>query len=148
MKGIFYFVLAMMAIVAVALTTDDNEPGNVIQDKTSEKDSVLAAKSMSSVTISDGLDEVLNTLAELKVELDKPSIEKSQVKVLAEKLGEDWDTIEKQVEKKYPEDYVYIEKSLYPLLAEAQKEDPNFVEIQQLLQDTTKKINAFKNKLT
>lgn len=143
MKSIIYFVLTIMVLVAVALNTDDAGQKSTEQGKSNnEQVSVQVTNSMSS-TLTSGLEKVLASLDELGTVVEDTGTKEKRIEV-ANKLGEDWDQIEKQVEENYPEDYENIEKSLYPLLAEAKKENPNLVSIVHLVDATTKKVTSFK----
>jgi iron uptake system EfeUOB component EfeO/EfeM len=62
-------------------------------------------------------------------------------------IEEKWDKIEKQVEEKYPEDYEDIEKSLYPLIAEAKKDTPDSEKLKTLTEETKNKLNQFHEKI-
>ncbi|WP_404451022.1 hypothetical protein LG329_11820 [Virgibacillus necropolis] len=142
MKNIFYLVLTIVLVATVALNTGDAGQENTNQSESTNKRDSVQVTSMNS-TLTKGLDKVLVSLGELeKVVGDTENTEKRIA--ATKKLGEDWDQIEKQVEEKYPEDYENIEKSLYPLLAEAKKEYPNTANVRQLLEATTVKVEAFK----
>ena len=100
------------------------------------------------VTIPEGVDIVVATIEELKgaIKLDPKNTEK--LNKLSNKLNEKWDLIEKKVEDQYPEDYKNIERSLYPLIGEANKKSPDTDKINQLIPETTDKFIKFKEKVT
>lgn len=142
MKSIFYIVLTAIVLVAAALNTEDTKK-EAIQGESADKQTSVQVMHKTSSTLSSGLKKVLASLDKLDSVVDK---QKQRISI-AEKLSEDWDQIEKQVEEKYPEDYENIEKSLYPLLAKAKMEHPNLVSVKQLVEDTTKKVHAFMKKV-
>ena len=144
MKSILYLLLAIMVFTVVAFNTSANEEEQA--QITNESTSVKASKSMSENDLTKGLDNVLTSLDELKTVTKDSQVDTQAVNKAAEELGETWDKIEEKVEEKYPEDYENIEKSLYPLLAEAKKDTPNLVSVMQLLDATTKKVQKFKEK--
>lgn len=145
MKSILYLLLTIAIFTAVAFNTNkDEQQANEQTNKTTDvPTSVQTTKPMSS-DLTKGLDKVLTSLETLKTKTEETNVEIEKVNSGAEKLGENWDQIEKQVEGKYPEDYENIEKSLYPLLAEAKKDNPNLVLVTQLLDETATKIQVFK----
>lgn len=143
MKSLLYLLLTIMIFAAVAYNADEDKQATEHDSKTTnETTSVQASKSMSSSDLTKGIDQVLTSLDKLKTVTQKKETKK--INNTAEKLGETWDQIEKQVEEKYPEDYERIEKSLYPLLAEAKKDAPNLELIMDLLEKTTIKVQSFK----
>lgn len=139
MKSIFYLVLTIMIFAAVAFNSNKEEQAN----ETDTPTSVQTTKQLTS-ELTTGLDEVLNSLAELKTITEDSTWETEKIQTTGESLGETWDQIEKQVEEKYPEDYERIEQSLYPLLAEARKDNPDLALVMQFLNATTEKIEVFK----
>ncbi|ASN07243.1 hypothetical protein [Virgibacillus necropolis] len=143
MKSFFYFVLTIIVLVAVTLNTDEGQE-NANNVKPTDKGSSVQVTNTMSSSLTSGLDKVLVSLDELQAVAEKSTDETKQIQDVAKKLGEDWDQIEKQVEQNYPEDYENIEKSLYPLLAEAKKEQPYLANVKQLIEATTKKVEAFK----
>ena len=100
------------------------------------------------VTIPEGVDIVVATIEELKgaIKLDPKNTEK--LNKLSNKLNEKWDLIEKKVEDQYPEDYKNIERSLYPLIGEANKKSPDTEKIKKLIPETIDKLIKFKEKVT
>ncbi|ASK61481.1 hypothetical protein CFK37_04480 [Virgibacillus phasianinus] len=147
MKTILYLVLTIMVVVAVSLNNDGENNTAQQGNELSSNHSSVEVMSSETPSLMNGLNQVLASLNELKSVVMKATENKKKLKGIAEKVGENWDKIEKQVEEKYPDDYENIEKSLYPLLAEAKKEQPNLANIGQLLKDSTKKLEAFKKKV-
>ncbi len=70
-----------------------------------------------------------------------------RIKEQGKTVEEEWDSIEKQVEEKYPDEYSKIEESLYPLIDEAKKESPDNEKITKLVDETTTKLEEFKKKV-
>lgn len=148
MKSILYLLLTIIIFAAVAFNANTSEEKQAKEQNsktTDESTSVQVSKSMSSdPSLTKGIDTVLTSLDQLKKVTEEADGKTEKVNNAAEQLGEDWDEIEKLVEKKYPEDYEKIERSLYPLLAEAKKDDPDLGLVQQLLNETTTKVQLFK----
>lgn len=146
MKSIFYLVLTILIFAAVAFNSDQEDQASKHDNTiTNEPHSVQVSKRMSSESgLTKGITKVLTSLNELKLATKPSNGKKDEINNAAEDLGETWDQIEKQVEKKYPEDYERIEKSLYPLLAEAKRDNPNIELVNQLLETTTTKVQVFK----
>ncbi|MBM7554223.1 hypothetical protein [Thalassobacillus pellis] len=89
--------------------------------------------------------------AKSAVEELTPAIEENsdtpEINQIGETIEKKWDKIEKQIEEQYPEDYENIEKSLYPLINESKAEEPDTEKLKQLAQETTKKLEAFIEKI-
>ncbi|TCP21068.1 putative lipoprotein with Yx(FWY)xxD motif [Scopulibacillus darangshiensis] len=118
----------------------------VVNDETFAK---LAGDSGENATdLASGTDTVLADTANLKKTVEQSSKDTASINNAGKKLGEDWDAIEKKVEEKYPKDYENIEDSLYPLLAEAAKEQPDEDKMKKLIADVTNKLNSFKEKVS
>ncbi|MBM7570799.1 hypothetical protein [Aquibacillus albus] len=94
-----------------------------------------------------GVEKVLATVHELKDVLEKSPKDSKKIHKLGKKISEQWDVIEKKVEKKYPEAYVDIEKSLYPLIGFSKEEDPSVEKLQELIKQVDKKLERFKKHL-
>jgi len=109
---------------------------------------VVAEENNQEVTIPEGVDTVLARIEEVKgaVKIDPQNT--SKLNQLGKKLDEDWDLIEKQVEKQYPKDYKNIEDSLYPLINEAKKQNPSTKKLNALIPETTDKLIQFKEKVS
>lgn len=95
-----------------------------------------------------GLDIVLLTINKLKGIVNNTPNDVKQINETGKTLEKNWDQIEKAVEKRNPELYEYIEKSLYPLIDEAKKATPNIDKIKPLIEDTTKKLQEYKEKIS
>ncbi|MBB6453692.1 iron uptake system EfeUOB component EfeO/EfeM [Salirhabdus euzebyi] len=94
-----------------------------------------------------GIDKVLETNEKLKKAADKSPENTAKINKLGKELGENWDVIEKQVEEKYPKDYINIEKSLYPLIAYAKKDKPDVKKIVILADEVNEKLVNFKERV-
>ncbi|MDL4843073.1 hypothetical protein [Aquibacillus rhizosphaerae] len=91
---------------------------------------------------------VLATINELHNVVERSPENTKKINTFGKVLDENWDLIEKKVEKKYPEDYKNIEESLYPLIGEAQKEKPDLTKLTQLIKETSAKLLTFKDKVS
>ncbi|RFU63511.1 hypothetical protein [Peribacillus glennii] len=92
-----------------------------------------------------GVDKVLSIIKEAKQSTERAADPKS-LNQIGSRLEEEWDTIEKKVEAKFPEDYINIEKSLYPLMAEMQKPMPDLAKVKELSDQTKGKLDRFQIK--
>lgn len=92
-----------------------------------------------------GVDKVLSIIKEVEKRMEDTTEAKSLNKI-GSQMEEEWDIIEKSVEKTFPEDYTNIEKSLYPLMAELQKTLPDLAKIKDLSDQTKAKLDLFKIK--
>ncbi|WP_347551495.1 hypothetical protein ABFG93_06085 [Pseudalkalibacillus hwajinpoensis] len=99
------------------------------------------------VNMDEGVDTVLTNLDELKSTLEESAnVEKLNEQGMS--LEANWDKIEAQIEEEYPEDYKNIEESLYPLIDEAKKDEPDTTKMNELIDETIMKITEFKEKVT
>ncbi|MRH43901.1 hypothetical protein GH741_14760 [Aquibacillus halophilus] len=98
------------------------------------------------VDLEKGTEVVLAIVEKLKGTLKAAPDDTKQINQLGESLEENWDMIEKEVEEKYPDDYAKIEKSLYPLIAIAKKDNPDLKELKKYLKDSEKMLMKFKEK--
>ncbi|OZI10182.1 hypothetical protein CEW92_18425 [Bacillaceae bacterium SAS-127] len=134
----FNYVLAI--VVAMVMVAGCNFTNNT----NSSKEVMETSKKIPDLT--NGIDKVQTSLEDLSTTLENSSDRTNKIQEAGEQLEENWDTIEKQVEEAFPEDYNHIEESLYPLIHEAKKAQPDVQKIKTLLADTKKKIKAFKEK--
>lgn len=95
-----------------------------------------------------GIEEVLTSLQELKDTAESSPDDTEKLNSKGKTLSENWEPIEKNVEERNPGAYENIEKSLYPLISEAQKEKPDNNKVKQLIDETTEKLNQFKDKIS
>ncbi|MCT2537712.1 hypothetical protein NC661_11230 [Aquibacillus koreensis] len=119
-----------------------------VTNSEAQSDATPLHKQMEKKTdLSKGIAIVLATIDELKSLVEQNPDNARKINTFGKVLDENWDLIEKKVEKKYPEDYKDIEESLYPLIGEAQKDKPNIEELNKLIKDTYKKLEAFRAKV-
>ncbi|MGB8001602.1 MAG: hypothetical protein WCF60_16105 [Anaerobacillus sp.] len=93
-----------------------------------------------------GIDTALTNLNELKKTIENGN-EVEKINEQGMRLDSNWDKIEAQVEEKYPVDYKNIEESLYPLIDEAKKDEPDTEKLNELIKKTIMKMTEFKKKL-
>jgi hypothetical protein len=92
------------------------------------------------------VDKVLSQIQNAKTNMETRANAKA-LNSVGQHMQEDWDVIEKKVEKKYPADYKNIEESLYPLISELKKDDLDLANIRKLSDQTKDKLDLFKLKL-
>jgi iron uptake system EfeUOB component EfeO/EfeM len=97
--------------------------------------------------LSKGVEETTSSVEELTISLTNAPDDAKKINEQGTMIEEKWDKIEKQVEEKYPDDYEDIEKSLYPLIAEAKKETPDSEKLKTLSEETKNKLNQFHEKI-
>ncbi|MFB5285071.1 hypothetical protein [Peribacillus sp. Hz7] len=141
MRTFRYFLSASTIIMMMVAGCSSNES----EDRTTEHSQEEAVETHKNIStdLNDGIEKVLTALEELQ----QSTVNKKNIQSSGENLDKYWDVIEKQVEKQYPKDYVDIEKSLYPLLYEAKKEQQDISKIQQLIKETKNKITTFQHKI-
>lgn len=97
--------------------------------------------------ITGGIDKVLTSLQELKNTAESTPNDAKKVNEKGKALSESWEPIEKGIEKRNAEAYENIEKSLYPLIAESKKNQPDVNKVKQLVDETTEKLKQFNQKI-
>ncbi|ASK61130.1 hypothetical protein CFK37_02435 [Virgibacillus phasianinus] len=154
-KILYLMLLTTLLLMTAACSSGDEEKSNEGQNGPNMEDSeggapeedTTQSDETDTTDLTDGVDQVLVSLDELKTVITKSPDDNEKIKNTGIKVGEKWDEIEKMVEEKYPEDYENIEESLYPLKAEVKKDKLNMERINQLTSDTEKKVKEFKQKL-
>ncbi|WP_064093443.1 hypothetical protein [Rossellomorea aquimaris] len=99
------------------------------------------------ISLKEGIESSKSSIEELKSILKNESSDTKKINDQGTVVEEQWDKIEDMVEEKYPEEYVSIEESLYPLIAEAKKAEPGIEQLKSLVEDTMKKMTTFQEKL-
>ncbi|WP_077622698.1 hypothetical protein [Sediminibacillus massiliensis] len=94
------------------------------------------------------VEDVLTVMEELKRTVLQKQDAVEEINKIGKKLADTWDHIEKKVEERYPDDYKNIEESLYPLIAYAQNEKPDFEKMSEVFEQTEKKLKEFKEKIS
>ncbi|PLT34418.1 hypothetical protein [Bacillus sp. V5-8f] len=127
---------------------DQAERGNASEDIETMKPSHTPEgdNDGQSTGILDGVQKVLLTIKETEQMMER-SAQTKTVNEFGSRLEEEWDTIEKTVEKRFPEDYISIEKSLYPLIAEMKKTTPDLAKVKNFSEQTKAKLEQFKGKV-
>jgi iron uptake system EfeUOB component EfeO/EfeM len=97
--------------------------------------------------LSAGLEETANSVEELSMSLKNASGDTQKLNEQGKMIEEKWDEIEKQIEENHPEDYENIEQILYPLIAEAKKDNPDIENLKSLSEDTKNKLKEFHDKI-
>ncbi|MDQ0217325.1 hypothetical protein ELQ35_07695 [Peribacillus cavernae] len=92
-----------------------------------------------------GVNKVLAKIKELDTNKDDNTDAKS-LNANGKQIEEEWDKIEKKVEKSFPEDYKNIEESLYPLIAELKKAEPDVAKVNEWSNQTKAKLDLFRMK--
>ncbi len=125
-------------------SSEENETGEAVETMNQQAENA----DLDTPEVIAGLDTVLETINKLqKVVKDTPKDVK-RINEIGKELDENWDKIEKAVEKRDPEKYEYIEESLYPLIAVAKKATPEIDKINQFIEETTKKLKDYKEKIS
>lgn len=94
-----------------------------------------------------GVDTALTNLDELKSTIENSSDDVGAINEQTMTLEENWDKIEAKVEQDFPDEYKDIEESLYPLIDEGKKDEPDMEKMNELIDETIMKMTEFKEKL-
>ncbi|MGG3451149.1 hypothetical protein [Domibacillus aminovorans] len=136
----FYSVSASFALmVLIAAGCGTNESEQPVRDNQTDTIEEHAR------TMPNKLDNVVGTLKELKASIEDPD-NVGEIQQAGKVLEEHWDLVEKEIEEQYPDDYENIEESLYPLIAEAKKDEPDVEKMKTLIDDTNGKLTEFLEK--
>ncbi|WP_273852026.1 hypothetical protein [Guptibacillus spartinae] len=110
-------------------------------------DSSSESGSEETIDLDVGVDTALTNLDELKATLENSSDDITAINEQTKSLEENWDKMEAQVEQEFPEEYKDIEESLYPLIDEGKKDEPDTGKMNELIDETVMKMTEFKEKL-
>ncbi|WP_052947704.1 hypothetical protein [Aneurinibacillus tyrosinisolvens] len=141
-------LLAVGTLISVTACNGLNETQQQIQtkqDQTRVREEAKPVSASQSPAINAGVKGVIQLIGELERQLQnnpKPSV----VNEIGKKMAEKWDLVEKEVEKRYPDDYKKIEESLYPLIAEAGKQQLDVSKIKALNIEARQKLEKFLDK--
>ncbi|WP_066174532.1 hypothetical protein [Bacillus marinisedimentorum] len=101
-------------------------------------------ENVESGNLEDGVQNVRASVEELGAAV---TTSPERIKEQGETVEKEWDAIEKQVEEKYPDEYAKIEEGLYPLIDETKKDSPDSKKITTLVEETSKKLKEFQEKV-
>ncbi|TFJ91936.1 hypothetical protein [Lentibacillus salicampi] len=155
-KLLFLSVFLITAVMLSACASDDNEGESTNRDTEQNKEIEHETgkvvnknvKQDNAASLKEGIEKVLTSLQELKETVKSSPNDVEKINKEGKALSESWEPIEKKVEKRNAGAYENIEESLYPLIAEAQKEKPDINNVKQLIEEVTNKLNQFKEKLS
>ncbi|WP_085524584.1 hypothetical protein [Tuberibacillus sp. Marseille-P3662] len=152
MRKLSFLMLSLLLIVGViAGCSSDQRDENSGEVQSQSKEAQPVDNSVNEgkkVDLVKGTETVLTIVQELKQTIETSPQAYSQINAKGKKIEENWDRIEKQVEERYPDDYTNIEESLYPLIAEAKKDQPNVDNLQRLVEETIEKLKHFKEQVS
>ncbi|GAA0595115.1 hypothetical protein GCM10009001_09050 [Virgibacillus siamensis] len=141
MKKSNILLLSVFLIVAVMLSACGSGGDSESSSEENEQKSNQAS-------LDKGIEKVLTSLQELKDSIETSPDDTEKINSKGKSLSENWEPVEKKVEERNPDAYENIEESLYPLISEAQKEKPDTNKVTKLIEETTKKLNQFKDKIS
>ena len=131
--------------------SEDNQGADKMEDTNEPKSETTSGDGTSEQTAAEvlksGVNDTLKAVEDLNMTLTDASSDAKKVKEQGMIVEGKWDEIEKVVEEQYPEDYKNIEESLYPLIAEAKKDEPDTETLKGLVQETKDKMMKFQEKL-
>ncbi|GAA0481754.1 hypothetical protein GCM10008986_03090 [Salinibacillus aidingensis] len=142
--------LLLLAAILVGFSTSGNEQPSQTGDhqmETEDTEAVGVANEEERNLVTH-LDTVLTSVDELEKVIEETPDEVRTINEKGEVLEKNWDEIEKQVEELDPDAYANIERSLYPLMAEAQKENPDIEKMKSLSEEVTEKLEDFKQQVS
>ncbi|WP_079528468.1 hypothetical protein [Halobacillus hunanensis] len=156
----FSLILAL-GIILGACGTAENQDNTSSQEETNQQESEPAngEKSTESsegnqssgeskdMNLASEVDNVIKSVNQLNSSLKDSANDVKTINGHGKTLEENWDSIEKQVEEQFPDQYKKIEESLYPLIGEAKQEDPKIDKMKEWAQTTVDSLNELKQKI-
>ncbi|WP_108670221.1 hypothetical protein [Peribacillus acanthi] len=131
--GKYILALPLLLFICGCTSVDREVEKEVIETSLSNKD------------VQASLSEIIEILNQFEKDLEKKA-DKEIINKYGQQIEEKWDSIEKQVETKYPDEYVNVEKSLYPLIGEAKSPEFNLEKVKVYLKESIFKISNLKEK--
>ncbi|WP_174615996.1 hypothetical protein [Virgibacillus ihumii] len=144
---LLFVTLVVVVLVTACGSGGDSESSKEENEQKSEQASENE-KENNSASLDKGIEKVLTSLHELKNTIESSPGETGKINSNGKTLSESWEPIEKKIEERNPDAYENIEKSLYPLIGEAQKENPDTNKLTKLIKETNEKLNQFKDKVS
>ncbi|WP_085524442.1 hypothetical protein [Tuberibacillus sp. Marseille-P3662] len=148
MKKSKLWLLAAFLTTAVMLSACASGGNEGKQSKEDTKQNQGTEQKTEKTSLTKGIDKVLTSLQTLNSTAESSTNDVKKINKNGKALSESWEPIEKKVEKHNAKAYENIEKSLYPLIAEAKKDHPDANKVKQLIEETTKQLKSFKQKLS
>ncbi|MRG86504.1 hypothetical protein [Salinibacillus xinjiangensis] len=151
MNKLLYSLGTILLVIAAWIgfaSNEENIPSIDSQEQVNEPESIEVHSDQENTELIEGIDTVITSIEELQNIVEASPSDVNQINEKGKVLETNWDVIEKQVEELDKEAYVNIEKSLYPLIAEAKKDNPNVENLKSLASDTTEKLTDFKNEIS
>ncbi|UOQ91531.1 hypothetical protein MUO14_13165 [Halobacillus shinanisalinarum] len=158
---VFSFIL-VLGLILGACGSPDNQDNTDAPDQTNQQNSESpSGNEESSVEPSEengtddegedtelapGVDTVISSVEQLDSSLEDPE-DVNPINEKGKTLEEDWDRIEKKVEESFPDQYKKIEESLYPLINEAKKDQPDIEKMKEWVQPTLESLNELKQNI-
>ncbi|MFD2923484.1 hypothetical protein [Halobacillus naozhouensis] len=158
----FSFILAIGVILSACGTTenqdkaDSSKQTNQQENDSSSNDGNTSEQSSKkdqsggdgeNMDLASEVDHVISSVEQLDKTLKNSANDVQSINNQGKTLEENWDSIEKQVEEQFPNQYKKVEESLYPLIGAAKKEDPNIEKMKKWAQTTVESLNELKQKI-
>ncbi|WP_085992139.1 hypothetical protein [Oceanobacillus senegalensis] len=150
MKSIYslsLFLVIGLILAGCGGESDNDENANATKQDSKETSEVnVAVVEGEDSDLTSGVNTVITSLKQLDSDIENTD-DVNTINESGKTLEEDWDRIEKKVEEKFPDQYIKIEETLYPLIAEAKKEEPDIKKMKEWIQTTLDSIDELKESL-
>lgn len=160
MKKYYLFsIILALGLILGACGSSESQNNSDSTEQTSEQDSEATSGNAESsegsseensssdegkdTELASGIDTVIASVEDLNSSLED-SADVNTLNEQGKTLEEDWDSIEKKVEEQFPDQYEKIEKSLYPLIDEAKKDEPDVEKMKEWIKPTLDSLNELK----
>ncbi|TDL91811.1 hypothetical protein E2R55_01650 [Vibrio vulnificus] len=143
----FRLITGGVVLGAILLSGCGNsaEPDEAQQEKSpvmNENQDSNTGETQNEEVIKKGVGDVIQSIKGLQAELSAEA-DPERIQEIGKEMSSVWDSIEKQVEDKYPDWYERIEKNLYPLIGESGNPENDLDKIKRLSEATKKDLQLF-----
>lgn len=145
-KSTFAFSLIIVLTVSILLSgfSFDNGGDKLNDVEHDESQETIFQKDKKIVK---GITSVLTTMEEFQAVVKESPDDIEKINAFGKQVKEEWEKIEKKVEKHYPNEYKTIEESLYPLIDLSESNVIDFNELDQLIDETKMKLKKLADQI-
>ncbi|MFA1710185.1 hypothetical protein ACDX66_00535 [Peribacillus frigoritolerans] len=143
----FRLITGGVVLGAILLSGCENsaEPDEAQQEKSpvmNENPDSNTGETQNAEVIKKGVGDVIQSIKGLESELSAEA-DSERIEEMGKEISSKWDSIEKQVEDKYPDWYERVEKNLYPLIGESGNPKKDLEKIKRLSEATKEDLQLF-----
>ncbi|MGP4079464.1 hypothetical protein ACTWQL_06065 [Pseudalkalibacillus sp. R45] len=136
---LFSFILVLGLFLGACGSEENQENNNDAeqsQNESGDKEEKKSEDREPDKKLSSEVENFIGTVESMETTLDQSSDDIKKINENGKTIEEEWDLIEKTVEENHPDHYEKVEKSLYPLINESQKDKPDVEKVKELTKST------------